>query len=137
MRIKHTIVAITALIFCLGFSQKALAHGDIKTQIESRMSWGKADRLAYLFGEEGITLELLADPIEKTVEEGEKEILAFFEAYPPKKCEITSQGTYKNGTRYFEGTYTTTEGVTYQAYFEASLNQDEGHYHLSHIRIER
>ena len=137
MKLKKTLSAAFLLVIFLVNAREVLAHGDIKTLIESRMGWGHPDRLAYLFDEAGVTLELFKDPVKYTTDKAKEEITAFFDQYPPKRCEITSQGTYGNGTRYFKGTYTTSDDHVYSAYFEAALDQDEGHYHLSLIRIEQ
>lgn len=127
-----TMLSILAIIF----SMSALAHGDIKYQIELRMSEGDAKIVSNLFDEGDITLELLAEQKSLNHVDATKQLADFFKSYPPKSCKINNQGKYNNGNRYFSGTYTSLDGKKYKATFEAVLDQDEGHYHLSSIRIE-
>ncbi len=131
---------IKTLALCIGVllvSLPSYAHGDMKSQIEQKMSWGEVPQLLYICNEGGVTLELLADPIKHTKEEAGKILGEFFKNHPAESCKIQSQGKYANDTRYFTGSYTTKEGAVYEAYFEAALDQDDGHYHISLIRIEK
>lgn len=135
MKLKPIILALIAVI-TLAVPFKANAHGDVKSLIESRMSWGDADRLAFHLMRT-VTLELLQDPVTVSKEEAKESMRAFFKKYPPMQVEIQSQGKYANGTRYFTGVYKITEVIHYPCYFEAAYDQDEGEHHISMIRIEK
>lgn len=135
MKLKPIILALVAAI-TLAMPFKASAHGDVKSLIESRMSWGDADRLAFHFMP-NVTLELLQDPEMVSKEEAKENMRAFFKKYPPMQVEVQSQGKYANGTRYFTGVYKITEVIQYPCYFEAAYDQDHGEYHISMIRIEK
>ncbi len=136
MKLSKKIITLTLFVGALFISSQAFAHGDMKSQIEQKMSWGEVPQLLYICNEGGVTLELLADPVKHNKEEAGKVLSEFFKNHPAESCKIQSQGKYANDTRYFSGTYTTKDGKAYDAYFEAALDQDDGHYHISLIRIE-
>jgi len=133
------IIGIILLLVCftLAFSMPALAHGDMKNQIQRKVAYGKVAPLIHIFKQGHVTLSLFGSPSRYTKKEAKPVLKEFFEEHPPQSCQIKKQGSYKNDTRWFKGTYRTKQGETYPAYFEATLNPDKGHYHLSLIRIHQ
>ncbi len=129
-------VIITAsLIVC--FIQSTLGHGDIKSSLERGFTFGISEYVGQMIEADTLVMEVFAAPVYTPKKKAIAQLKKFFKKYPPQLCAIEKQGMYKNSTRYFDGTYTTTEGKEFKIYFEAALDFEEGEYHLSHVRVEK
>ena len=112
-------------------------HGNMEDQLERKMTYGKAQPITHLIRNYTVTLNLLQERGHYTAEEAKPILDSFFNEYPPESCPIQDNGTYNNQKEWFEGTYKTEAGNTFDAYFEATFHPDEGHHHLSLIRVKK
>jgi hypothetical protein len=131
---RNILLVLTTLML-LSFT-KTKPHGDLINYARMAMNMPSSQLISLLSHGEGLNLELWGEPIFYNDSMARVQLDSFFTFFPPQKADLTEQGVYNNGTRYFSGYYQVNDSTSFRLYVEANLDIESGEHNLSHITVD-
>jgi len=129
-----TLLKISIQISFIVFTLSALAQDDISTKVSSAIDSGNSRELAKHFH---TNIDLTIIDNDGTYSKAQAEIIVrdFFSKNPPSGFSINHQGSSRDASQYYIGTYTSKSNERFRVYF--LLKSFSGKFLIQQLQIQK